>query len=251
MKTLAERLEIAMAGPPKVRSIDLANACKVKPPSVSDWRSGKTKNLEGMNLLLAAKFLNVSPSWLGSGKGPMRAEAPDSNVFAYGVLSPAPKLIESSGVPVVGTVQGGDDGYLVEMEYPVGQGDGSLSHYSKDENAYGLRVKGDSMRPRIMPGEFIVCEPNRGVNPGDNVMVALFDGRRMVKEFLWRRDGEISFGSVNDAHHPITVDESMIEKMHYVAAIMPRGAFINELKQTKSEIQLAMEKLCTPQEGDW
>lgn len=251
MKTLAERLEIAMAGPPKVRSIDLANACKVKPPSVSDWRSGKTKNLEGMNLLLAAKFLNVSPSWLGSGKGPMRAEAPDSNVFAYAALSPAPELIKSTMVPVVGTVQGGDDGYLVEMEYPVGQGDGSLSHYSKDENAYGLRVKGDSMRPRIRHGEFIVCEPNKEVNPGDDVMVALLDGRKMVKELLWRRDGEVSFGSVNEAHHPITVAESLIEKMHYVAAIMPRGAFITEERIQKLQAKAALEKLYTSQESEW
>lgn len=141
-------------------------------------------------------------------------------------LEETPKLLEPSAVPIVGHVQAGDDGYLVELEYPTGHGDGVLMHYSKDLNAYAVRVKGDSMRPRIKPGEFIVCEPNRAPYPGDDVVVKLLDGRRMVKEYQWQRDGDICFGSINADHPPIVVSESMIDAIHYVAAIMPRGAFV-------------------------
>jgi transcriptional regulator with XRE-family HTH domain len=70
--TLKERLEEAMKGPPVVRAIDLARACGVKPPSVADWLSGRTKRLEGANLLAAAKRLGVRPEWLSTGVGPMR-----------------------------------------------------------------------------------------------------------------------------------------------------------------------------------
>jgi transcriptional regulator with XRE-family HTH domain len=69
MSTLADRLTEAMAGPPERKPADLARACKIKPPSVADWLSGKTKKMEGANLLLAAEFLNVDPWWLATGEG--------------------------------------------------------------------------------------------------------------------------------------------------------------------------------------
>ena len=74
MNTLAERLRYAMqvATPKKIKGVDLASAVDVKPPSVSDWLSGKSKTMEGENLLRAAKFLNVNPMWLATGTGEMR-----------------------------------------------------------------------------------------------------------------------------------------------------------------------------------
>ncbi len=71
MTTLAERLEQAMKLPPEKKAADLARACRVRAPSVSDWLSGKTKKMEGANLLLAAEFLNVDPWWLATGEGHM------------------------------------------------------------------------------------------------------------------------------------------------------------------------------------
>ncbi|WP_440466908.1 DEAD/DEAH box helicase family protein [Pseudomonas sp. YH-1] len=72
MRTLQERLKFVMAGPPKISQAALARACHVKAPSVNDWISGKTKSIEGENLLSAAAFLKVLPLWLATGKGPMR-----------------------------------------------------------------------------------------------------------------------------------------------------------------------------------
>ncbi|MCO1435977.1 helix-turn-helix transcriptional regulator [Burkholderia multivorans] len=67
-----------MKMPPEKKAADLARACRVRAPSVSDWLSGKTKKMEGANLLLAAEFLNVDPWWLATGEGQMerRANAP-------------------------------------------------------------------------------------------------------------------------------------------------------------------------------
>ncbi len=145
-------------------------------------------------------------------------------------LEEAPDLRAFEDVPVVGTVQGGDDGYLLEFEYPVGHGDGRITYPRRDKNSYALRVRGDSMRPRIKSGEFIVIEPNYEYSPGDEVVVALKNGKRMVKELLYQRDGEISLGSINNGHPNITVSLEDVEKVHYVAAIIPRGAFYKDDK---------------------
>lgn len=66
---LKDRLKMAMDGPPRVSQAALARACKVSPPSVNDWLSGKTKRMGGVNLLRVSQFLNVSPTWLATGRG--------------------------------------------------------------------------------------------------------------------------------------------------------------------------------------
>jgi len=80
MTDLAERLTLAMAGPPEVKPSELARACGIRQPSINDWLSGRTKKLEGSNLLAAAEFLKVNPWWLANGTGPMRSAMPETDV---------------------------------------------------------------------------------------------------------------------------------------------------------------------------
>ena len=130
-----------------------------------------------------------------------------------------------AGVPVVGTAQLGDDGYWLETEHPVGQGDGFVRYPTKDPNTYALRVKGDSMRPRIKPGEFVVIEPNRGFVVGDEVMVQTKDGRSMIKQLGARRNGLVELLSINEDHRPITLEESQIAKIHHVGGILKSSMY--------------------------
>lgn len=124
------------------------------------------------------------------------------------------------GVPVVGTAQLGDDGYWHETGHPVGHGEGWVRYPMKDPNAYALRVRGDSMWPRIKPGEFVVIEPNTPVQFGEEVMVQTDDGRSMIKLLVSRRGGMVELHSVNGEHKPLTLEERQIVHMHYVAGII-------------------------------
>jgi phage repressor protein C with HTH and peptisase S24 domain len=124
-------------------------------------------------------------------------------------------------LPVVGTAQLGPEGYWLETAYPVGRGEGYVEYVSRDEGAYVLRVKGNSMSPTIRSGWLVVIEPNSGYAPGMFVLVCTKDGQCMVKEFLYERDGEIALGSVNDAYARITLTREEIEKIHPVSAIVP------------------------------
>lgn len=137
----------------------------------------------------------------------------------------APPLRDFEKIPVVGEVQGGDDGYLHELEYPVGFGDGHINFPRKDNTSYALRVRGDSMTPRIKEGEYIIAEPLSSFTADDNVVVIFKDGRKMVKVLLYFKEGKVILGSINKDHENISVPQSDIEEMHYVAAIVPKGAF--------------------------
>jgi transcriptional regulator with XRE-family HTH domain len=91
-QTLADRLYMAMEGPPVVTPADLARACHIKPPSVSNWLNGRTKELRGDNLTRAARKLGVSATWLGLGEGPMKPTRSQN--------SDTPANVEPVGTPL-------------------------------------------------------------------------------------------------------------------------------------------------------
>lgn len=129
----------------------------------------------------------------------------------------------AGGIPVVGTAQLGDDGHFCELQYPVGHGDGAIEWRTKDANAYALRCRGESMKPRIRHGEFVVIEPNRPVMAGDEVLVRAVDGRVMVKQLAFIRDGMVHLDSVNEKYPRISIEETEIAAIHYMAGIAKSG----------------------------
>lgn len=123
-------------------------------------------------------------------------------------------------IPVVGYVLGGDKGFFEETGHATGHGEGYVTYPTKDKGTYALRVRGDSMRPRIKPGEYIVVMPGHHVMAGDEVVVRTQDGRVMVKKLGMRRSDIVELQSINEADHPpITLEAREIVLMHYVGGI--------------------------------
>lgn len=222
---LIARLNEALAASGR-KKVDLARACGVTPQAVNGWFV--TGKISRDHLPTVAATLNTTvdallrePSETGSVLFRRRDESP---------LAVSEKLADYAvnRVPVVGTAQLGDDGYWDELGFPTGHGDGFVNYPTRDKNAYALRVKGDSMRPRIKPGEFVVIEPNNPVTPGDEVLVTTTDGRSMVKVLQSRRNGMVELLSINEDHRPITLDESQIEKIHAVSAILKASLYYSD-----------------------
>lgn len=140
----------------------------------------------------------------------------------------APALRAARRVPVVGEVKGGEDGYLEELQYPVGHGDGFVEYWCRDDAAYAVRVRGDSMHPRYRAGEFVVITPGIEAQPGADVVVALKDGRKLLKQLNWQRDGELQLLSINNHFGPLTLPQSDVLYIHRVAGSVGRDAFIRE-----------------------
>lgn len=139
-------------------------------------------------------------------------------------VAPAPAMRASRKVAVVGEVKGGDHGYLEELQYPVGYGEGTVDFPTADPMAYALRVRGDSMHPRYRAGEFVVVEPSVEALPGDDVVVAMLDGRKLLKELGWWRDDEVQLLSINNHFGPMTLERQDIASIQLVAGRVRRGA---------------------------
>ncbi|WP_368655426.1 S24 family peptidase [Castellaniella ginsengisoli] len=125
-------------------------------------------------------------------------------------------------VAVVGQARLGENGWY-DVVQEVGC-DGFVEAVSNDPDAYALRVLGDSMFPAIRNGWYVVVEPNHALNPSDFVAVALTDGRKMVKEFLYRTADEVGLQSVN-GNKRLTVPLAEIATMHPIGSLVSPGKY--------------------------
>lgn len=164
MKTLAERLKYAMEvlPPKKIKGVELARAVGVKPPSVSDWLSGKSKTMEGPNLIKASKFLKVNSTWLGTGAGkPTDKEDQQAN-FSNVTFTDIPLR----KIPVFDYVQAGlwaDVNYdgVIPLSYTYTDYEGS-----RPEDTFSVIVEGESMTPDFLPGDKLIIDAGLAPKPG-------------------------------------------------------------------------------------
>lgn len=121
-------------------------------------------------------------------------------------------------IPVQGTAKMGQDGRFFEIEYPDGGGGGFVEAYSADGDAYAMRVRGDGMHPAIKHGQVVVVEPAGACVPGENVLIALRDGRRMIRELVATRQDSITVLSVNSGERD-TYERRDVDYVHSVAGV--------------------------------
>jgi phage repressor protein C with HTH and peptisase S24 domain len=227
METFGQRLKRLRTAAGKSR-LELAEYVGITRTSITLLENGQSGSMKGKNLLRAAEFLDVTPEALEFGEGGDRVgETPGTYKTTARRALRKPAAVRN--VPVIGfaIATPDQDGYFDDAGYPPGAGEGYVPWPTRDANAYALRVRGDSMQPRIRPGEVILVEPGTNISPGSDVVVRCKDGRKMVKQLLFQRGQEVTLGSINIAHRQVTLDVSEIESMHYVSAIVP-AAIVNE-----------------------
>ena len=143
---LSDRIREAMG---KMSPAELARAADVTPATVTFWLDGTTKTIKGGNAVLLERATGYRPNWPMSGKGPTRVESAQlddpSPVYAG-------KRSGARSIPIVGTARMGEKGYYEEISSIPGAGDGHIDMATTDPNAYGLRVRGNSMAPAIRDG---------------------------------------------------------------------------------------------------
>ena len=217
----------------KLSQEQVAEACGISRVAVSLWESNdsskRTKPTIN-NLKILSKVTGYSLDWI------INREGLGPETHSISTSSPQSKQISGTGfnpfeidialvrpIYIVGTAEGGPDKEWLELGYPEGYGDEYIEGISMDNNAYGLLVSGNSMSPRMKPGEALLVEPNKECQPGDEVIVKLLDGSVLVKHYSSRRNGKIS-DSVNKEHDRIVVKESEIDFIHYVAGAFRAGS---------------------------
>lgn len=235
MTTLQERLILAMSGPPRVTQAALARACGIRAPSVNDWISGKTKTIEGQNLLAAADFLKVLPMWLATGKGPMRKGSDTdtrsiSNEASVVSINSRRKPQDSNfiTIPQLDVTASMGSGRVppdhidvirditVHLDWLKTQG---LS-YSKLENLAIIDGDGDSMEGTFRDGDALLVD--RGITEirTDAIYVFTLDGELFIKRLQRLTGGSLRMISDNPVYPALMIDNSMLARVHIQARVL-------------------------------
>lgn len=198
---------------------ELARIAGVSPQAVNNWF--KRGEIGKDSAIKISAQTGISLSWIlgeddtGAAPQPQLHDGkPEVEVVGQ---------VRDGLIPVIGDAVLGMDGLIDMMEFHAGW----LRIYSDDKEAYGVRVRGDSMWPRIQSGEFVLIEPNTKVAPGDEVFIRTRDGHNMIKIMTFNRSGDYQFNSVNNDHKPITMRMDQIDKIHFVSGIIKAPRFIS------------------------
>jgi len=187
----------------------LGNHLGMTKGNVSGWENGR--HLPSFDQMLKISEITRQPL-------PAGAQQATETSAEYVGFARSPRRI-----PVIGTAKLGGDGFYEEISTAPGAGDGYLDIDSEDGHAYCLRVRGMSMFPAIRDGWYVLVEPNQRCQPGSYVLIRLRDGRKMVKELLFERDGTVEVMSINGGER-LSIDRYDLEQergMQAVGAVLP------------------------------
>lgn len=211
--SLAERLSLAM----RIKGISQATLGEgVGVSQTTIWKLMNGKTSSNRKLYQIADYLQINLDWLVSGTGEMEAHQSKNEIEYIGRLKEGTILVKGEAI------MGADGAFQMDEDF-----NGRLKFYSDDPNAFALKVKGDSMFPRINSGEFVVIEPNIVPCSGDEVLVRTKDGRNMIKKLEFHRDYMYRFTSINQDHPPLTLDENQVDKIMFVSAIVKSSRYVD------------------------
>ena len=196
--SLSERIRRAMERK-GMRPAELARRVGISRASVSDWMSGKTKSLDGENLLRAAEALSVSPRWLQTGFGKEDlAPAQVSDVIAsYDVVSVPVLSWEQASMFTPGTSRP-----VSSETWPV------VDHVGP--NAFALRQQGSAMEPRIPDSSMVIVDPDAHHEHGHVVLARRPQDMHAVLRQLWFEGGVPSLRPFNATHPTLDMPPSTV-----------------------------------------
>jgi repressor LexA len=163
------------------------------------WEKGEQVP-DGIDITKIAKVAQVQPTWLLTGEGDMYPGAPrPENVFSL-PASQQRRRMRLANLPLVSSVPAGK---LSSMFHPDYVDDYVTVDDVKDPGAFALKVKGNSMSPRIEDGDIVVVSPHLEVHSGDICVIRVHDEDTLKKVKF--EGNYIHLVPLNPEFEPVTV----------------------------------------------
>ena len=176
------------------KQVDLSKATGYRDGKVSAWYNGKYRpNAEALDKI--AKALGVSVAYLlGKEEVPLAALT----------------LPKAEEVPVLGSVAAGMP--IEAQEDVIG------SVFAEKPGLFALRVKGDSMSPRIMDGDLLLVSPQNTAEDGD-LVVAMIEGEATCKVLRHNSYG-VTLVPFNAAYAPFVYTGTQAEELRILGKVV-------------------------------
>lgn len=179
----------------------LARKANIVTRTLQRWEKGE-QIPDGVSITKIAKATGVHPHWLLTGEGDMYPQ-PD-NVY------PLPQTFHRKNtlvdLPLVAAVPAGK---LNASFHPDYVDDYIAVDDIKDPQAFALRVKGNSMAPRIEDGDTVVVSPAQEAHNGD-ICVVRVNGEDTLKKVKFEGN-YIHLVPLNPDFEPVTVKKRDVD----------------------------------------
>jgi len=195
--TIGERLRAARANKELDQSV-LAEKAGVVTRTLQRWEKGEQVPY-GVSITRLAKATGVQASWLLTGEGEMYLipARPDNVYTLPGTARRKSRLVD---LPVISAVPAGKVATLFHPDYVD---DYVTVDDVKDPQAFALKVKGNSMAPRIEDGDVVIVSPVQEARSGD-ICVIRVNGEDTLKKV--KLEGNyIHLIPLNPEFEPVTV----------------------------------------------
>ena len=107
----------------------------------------------------------------------------------------APAVVK---IPVIGTVAAGVP--VIAQEDIIGWEE-VPAEWAKNDTLFALKLKGDSMEPRMAAGDIVIVKQQRDVESGD-IAVVMVDGEATCKKVVKHSDGLVLISN-NSKYEPM------------------------------------------------
>ena len=170
---------------------ELAEKVGVSEATVSRWESGEISNMRRGGIMRLSKVLDIPPSVI-------LGLQDNTNNFNR------PKGVR---IPVLGEVVAGVPIDAVE-EYL--DWEEITPELAETGEFFALKIKGDSMEPRIVAGDVVIVKMQSTADTGDIVIAMVNGDDACCKRFIKQNDG-IILQSFNSAYTPMFFTKEEIE----------------------------------------
>jgi len=181
----------------------LAQKAGVVTRTLQRWEKGEQVP-DGLSLTTIAKVTGVQPSWLLTGDGEMYPQpSRPENVYPMpGSLRRKARLVD---LPLISAVPAGKVATIFHPDYA----DSYVTVDDvKDPGAFALKVKGNSMSPRIEDGDVVIVSPQAEARSGD-ICVVRVNGEDTLKKVKFEGT-YIHLVPLNPDFEPVTVKKKDI-----------------------------------------
>ncbi|MBE5928477.1 MAG: repressor LexA [Lachnospiraceae bacterium] len=167
---------------------------------ISQYVAGKTKPSQD-KLVVLGKALDVSESWLmGLDVSKERAPSSDDNLRSdYLYELPTQKKSNGILIPVLGRVAAG---LPIEAIENIIDYEEITQEMAMSGEFFGLKIKGDSMEPRICDGDVVIVRKQDDADAG-NIVIALVNGQDATCKRLNKYSSGIGLQSLNPKYEPM------------------------------------------------
>lgn len=181
--------------------------------ATSKWNAKNGKTPGGISQQKIADYFGVSIDYL-MGRSEFKTEK-DAMIQRWsetydeeGLSKDVQKLEAGIMIPVLGTVVAGVP--LEAIEDVLGYEE-IPEKWSRSGKHFALRIKGDSMAPRIVAGDVIICKQTSDVESGDLAVVLVNGDEATCKKVIKHPDG-ITLQPLNPSYEPMFFNHGDIDQ---------------------------------------